>query len=417
MGGVEPRRREQVTTSADVIVVGGGIVGAATAYFLAQRGFKVVLLEGQSWGWGASGRNPGFQWLHTRKAGLQMELAMAGRRLSERLVEEIEEFEFRRSGGMIYYFDDSQRPLMESFVAERREAGLPMELIDAKAARAHCPVLSENVLGASFNPLDAHQDTRRLVESLARAAERAGAALRPGVQIDRLLMDKDRVIGLAAGGESFHAGTVVLATGVWTPKLLSPLGIDVPITAMRLQVIETEPAPFRFEPLLYGPTALKQYAFIRDLPGYSDAGTMHPLEGKHSGIEFLELAAQRADGRVLLGCPMDFVGLDDRPTVAGIGLTLAILAERMPVLAELAIERVWAGLLPQTPDALPILGAVPGVDGLVLNAGHVFGNVAGPISGLMIAQSLAGETTEFNLDLFSISRDSLKANNEQHRRW
>jgi glycine/D-amino acid oxidase-like deaminating enzyme len=57
------------------------------------------------------------------------------------------------------------------------------------------------------------------------------------------------------------------------------------------------------------------------------------------------------------------------------------------------------------------------VDGLVLNAGHVFGNVAGPISGLMIAQSLAGETTEFDLDLFSISRDSLKANNEQHRRW
>ena len=405
-----------MTTGADVIVVGGGIVGAATAYFLAQRGFKVELLEGQSWGWGASGRNPGFQWLHTRKAGLQMELAMAGRRLSDRLVEEIDDFEFRRSGGMIYYFDEAQQPLMESFVAERREAGLPMELIDAKAARAHCPVL-EKVLGASFNPLDAHQDTRRLVESLARAGERAGAVLRPGVQVDRLLIDNDRVTGVAGGGESFHARTVVLATGVWTSKLLAPLGINVPITAMRLQVIETEPAPFRFEPLLYGPTALKQYAFIRDLPGYSDEGTTHPLEAKHPGIEFLELAAQRADGRVLLGCPMDFVGLDDRPTVAGIGLTLAILAERMPPLTELAIERIWAGLLPQTPDALPILGPVPGLDGLLLNVGHVFGNVAGPISGLMIAQSLAGEATKFDLDLFSINRSSLEANNEQHRRW
>ena len=112
-----------------------------------------------------------FQWLHTRKAGLQMDLAMAGRRLSNQLVEELDEFEFRRSGGMIYYFEESQRPLMESFVAERCAAGLPMELIDAQAARAHCPALSEKALGASFNPLDAHQDTRCLVELLARAAE------------------------------------------------------------------------------------------------------------------------------------------------------------------------------------------------------------------------------------------------------
>ena len=403
--------------SADVLVVGGGIVGAATAYFLAQRGFKTLLLEGRSWAWGASGRNPGFQWLHTRKAGLQMELAMAGRRLSDRLAEELDGFEFRRSGGMIYFFDEKQRPLMESFVAERRAAGLPMELIDGAAARAHCPALSPKVLGASFNPLDAHQDTRALVEAFARAAERAGATVRTGVPVDRLLVEKGRVVGAAAGEETFHAGTVVLATGVWTAKLLEPLSVAVPIAAMRLQVIETEPARFRFEPLLYGPTALKQYAFIRDLEGYSEAGATHPLEARHPGIEFLELAAQRADGRVLLGCPMDFPGLDDRPTVAGIGLTLAVLAERMPALADLSIERVWAGLLPQTPDALPILGPVPGLEGLVLNAGHVFGNLAGPISGLMVAQKLAGERPQFDLSLFAYDRPGLRANNEQHRRW
>ncbi|MDF2764488.1 MAG: hypothetical protein K0S81_1482 [Rhodospirillales bacterium] len=406
-----------MTVTSDVLVVGGGIVGTATAYYLAQRGFKTVLLEGQSWAWGASGRNPGFQWLHTRKAGLQMELGLAGRRLSDRLAEELDGFEFRRGGGMIYFFDEAQEPLMECFVAERRAAGLPMELIDGRAAREHCPALSPKVLGASFNPIDAHQNTRLLVEALARAAERAGATIHAGVQVDRLLVEKGRVVGAVSAMETFRAGTTVLATGVWTAKLLEPLGIKVPITAMRLQVVETEPAPFRFEPMLYGPTALKQYAFIRDLDGYSDEGTSHPLEARHPGIEFLELAAQRADGRVLLGCPMDFPGLDDRPTVAGIGLTLAVMAERMPPLADLAVERVWAGLLPQTPDALPILGPVPGLEGLVLNAGHVFGNVAGPISGLMVAQKLAGERTEFDLSLFAFDRPGLRANNEQHRRW
>ena len=403
--------------AADVLVVGGGIVGTATAYFLAQRGFKTLLLEGQSWAWGASGRNPGFQWLHMRKAGLQMELALAGRRLSDQLADELDGFEFRRGGGMMYFLEESQRLLMQAFVAERRAAGLPMELIDGRAAREHCPALSPKVLGASFNPMDAHQNTKQLVEALARAAERAGAAIRTGVQVDRLLVEKGRVVGAAAGAETFHAGTTVLATGVWTSKLLEPLGVKVPITAMRLQVVETEPAPFRFEPMLYGPTALKQYAFIRDLEGYREDGTIHPLEARHPGLEFLELAVQRADGRILLGCPMDFPGLDDRPTVAGIGLTLAVMAERMPPVADLAVERVWAGLLPQTPDALPVLGPVPGLEGLILNAGHVFGNVAGPISGLMVAQKLAGERPEFDLSRFVFDRPGLKANNEQHRRW
>jgi len=89
---------------------------------------------------------------------------------------------------------------------------------------------------------------------------------------------------------------------------------------------------------------------------------------------------------------MDFPGLDDRPTVAGIALTLAVLAENMPAIRGLAIERVYAGLLPETPDALPVLDPEPGVEGLVINAGHVFGNLAGPLSGKMIAQHLVEPT-------------------------
>ena len=69
----------------DIIVLGAGVVGAATAYFLAKKGFRILLIEGESPAWGASGRNPGFQWLHTRKAGIQMELGLAGRRLADEL--------------------------------------------------------------------------------------------------------------------------------------------------------------------------------------------------------------------------------------------------------------------------------------------------------------------------------------------
>lgn len=406
-----------MSATSDAIVVGGGLVGAATAYFLARRGVRVLLLEAEQPGWGASGRNPGFQWLHTRKAGLQMDLGLAGRRLSDTLAEELDDFEFRPCGGMIYFSDERQLPLLRSFVAERRGAGLPMELLDAKAAREHCPALSERVIGASWNPLDAHQNTRKLVGALVEAARRHGARVQTGARVERLLMNGRRCLGVRAGEESMSAGTVVLAAGAWTPTLLEPHGVTVPITAMRLQVAETEPAPFRFGPLLYGPTALKQYAFIRELPDYTEEGARHPLEAVCDGVEFLELAVQRKDGRVLLGCPMDFPGLDDRPTVGGLALTLAVLAESMPAVKSLAVERVWAGLLPQTADALPILGPVPGIDGLVLNAGHVFGNLAGPLSGKLIAQALTGETPDFDLEPFRLDRPALRANNDVHGRW
>ena len=222
---------------------------------------------------------------------------------------------------------------------------------------------------------------------------------------------------VTAAGETIPAGKVVLAAGAWSPKLLAPLGMNLPISAMRLQVVETEPAPFRFEPLLYGPTAVKQYAYIRDLPDYSEEGAWHPMERQFPGIEFLELAAQRQDGRIRLGCPMDFPGLDDRPTVAGIALTLAVLSENLPAIRDLAIERVYAGLLPETPDALPVLDPAPGIEGLVINAGHVFGNLAGPLSGKMIAQSLAGEPTDFDLAQFRLDRPALRVNRDAHGRW
>jgi glycine/D-amino acid oxidase-like deaminating enzyme len=402
----------------DVIVLGAGIVGAATAYFLAQKGFRVLLIEGEAPAWGASGRNPGFQWLHTRKAGLQMELGLAGRRLADRLREELDDFEMRPAGGMIYFTDERQLPLFRAFVAERRQAGLPMELIDGKAARAHCPILSEKVLGASWNPLDAHQNTAKLVEALVTAARRRGAELRSACPVARLAVEGGRCVGVVtAAGETIAAGKVVLAAGAWSPKLLAPLGLALPISAMRLQVVETAPAPFRFEPLLYGPTAVKQYAHIRALPDYSEAGAWHPIERQFPGIEFLELAAQRKDGRIRLGCPMDFPGLDDRPTVAGIALTLAVLTENLPAIRDLAIERVYAGLLPETPDALPVLDPDPGIEGLVINAGHVFGNLAGPLSGKMIAQALAGEATDFDLAHFRLDRPALRVNRESHGRW
>lgn len=401
---------------SDVVVVGAGIVGAAVAYELARHGSSVTVIEGEHPGWGASGRNPGYVWLHTRAPGVQMQLGLAGRALYDELVEELDGFDFRACGGMTYFFEE-QAELFPAFVRERREAGLPMELLDGAAARGACPILPEDVAGATYNPLDAHIDTERLVRAYVAGAERSGATL-VRERVTALDVEGERCRGVRTGSGAFAADVTVVAAGVWSDALLSPLGIRLPIVPMRLQVLETEPAAFRFEPILYGPSAIRQYAFARELPGYDEDRFTHPVERLTPATEMLELVAQRRDGRVLLGCPMDFPGLDDRTTVAGLGMTLSVLGDRLPALRELAVARTWAGLLPETPDALPIVGTPDGTTGLFLATGHVFGNLAGPITGRIVAQRIHGEEPALDDAPLRPDRPALaEAAAATHGRW
>ncbi len=402
--------------SSDVVIVGAGVVGAATAHFLCQRGVDVTLVEGEQPAWGASGRNPGFVWLHTRSEGVHMTFGLAGRHLYDELVDELDDFEFRTSGGMVYFFEH-QAKLFPAFVENRRAAGLPMEILDPAEARRACPILPEDVAGATYNPLDAHLHPARLVEALVGSAERAGARVLRGTRVIGIDVSEGRCKGVVTVEGTLGADTVVVAAGAWSPALLEPLGLPLPIVPMRLQVVETAPLDLRFDPILYGPTGIKQYALTKDLSDYEEEDFVHPLETVLPGVELLELAAQRVDGRVLLGCPMDFAGLDDRPTVAGVGLTCGVLADHLPVLKDLPVERTWGGLLPQTPDALPILGPVEAVEGLTLAAGHVFGILAGPISGKLVAQQLTGETPDLDLAPFRYERPAIEEAFEEHRQW
>ena len=405
-----------MSTSVDVVVVGAGLVGASTGYFSQLEGISTAIVDEHPAAWGASGRNPGYIWTHTRAEGVQMELALAGRRLYDRLVEELEDFEFRASGGMIYFFED-EHDLFPRFVEGRRKAGLPMELLDGDAARAACPILPDDVAGATFNPMDAHVEPTRLTQALVHGFEQAGGTAMLDRRVLGLKVEDGRCVGVQTSEGPIHADRVVVAAGSWSPQLLEPLALELPIVPMRLQMALTAPLDLRFEPLLYGPTAVKQYALTKELPGYEEEEFLHPLETIFPGLAMLELVAQRKDGRVLLGCPMDFVGLNDQPTVGGIALTCGIIGDHIPALRDVVIERTWAGLLPQTPDALPVLGPVHGVEGLVLATGHVFGVAAGPVSGQLLAQFLAGKTPDLDLTPFRYERPEIAEALEGFGRW
>src|SRR3954465_13863224 len=187
--GAEPRqpRGGSVTSSPDVLVIGGGIAGAATAYHLARQGASVTLLEADRLASGATGRNLGFIWLHTRRKGPELDLVMTTRTGLESLSEELgEDFGLRGGGGLIYAVTEAQAVVMREFVASRIADGVPMEYLTGDEARSLAPILPQTAVAASSCPLDAQMDLNRYVRAFAHAAQRAGATVVEGAAVRTL---------------------------------------------------------------------------------------------------------------------------------------------------------------------------------------------------------------------------------------
>ena len=396
-----------MSTSTDVLIIGGGIVGAATAYQLSRRGAKVILLESDRLASGATGRNLGYIWLHTRRKGPELDLAMATRNELEGLPEELgADFGLRTRGGLIYYKTEAQGVVMREFVEARIADGVPMELLDGDQAREIAPILPDTVLGASYCPIDAQVDPRRYVRAFAAAAQRHGARVVEGASARAFQTDGGRITRVLTDIGPISAGKVVLAAGAWSPSFAAQLSLDLQIRAMRLQVVQTQPMPPRLDVLLYGPAAVKQYAIFQELPSFRPEPFETELE-ERLGLALLESACQTADGSYLLGIAMDFSGFDWQPDLAGVSLVGEGLAAAIPEFAGARFARAWAGILPLTADSLPIIGPAPGFDDLIIASGHVFGNAAGPTTGKLVADLVCGTEPIMDLTPFRADRPSL----------
>lgn len=392
-----------------VLIVGGGLVGCSAAYFLSQQGYQVMLLEKEEIAYGASGRNPGYVLVHTRKLGTPLQLAQAGMELYSQLVEELGDcFEYRQNGCLLYFYTEEQRKVLQEFVDKRNNDGVTMELLNQAQVREMAPILPHDVLGATYSPLDGQIRTPLLVKRLAEvASQRYGAQIITEVEVTELLTEGTKVNGVKTSQGNYDADIVVLTTGAWAPLLGKQMNIELPVYPERLQVLETEPVPITLNQIVYGPTTVKHYSMIRECPSYKEEYFQIPQE-KQYGLNLVELVCQTKEGHLLVGCPIDYPGLTSQnPTMDGIQLMIDNFQRQFTHLGTMTVKRVWAGWLPFTTDGLPIIDWIEPYEGLIVGVGHIFGNVAGPITGKLIMEMIEGKALSVDISECRYNRNHL----------
>jgi D-amino-acid dehydrogenase len=406
------------TSGADVVVVGGGAVGVAVALEAARRGASVTLLErGSELAAGCSAGNAGLicpshatplanpaalkdglRWLgkpdspfylrprpavlpwiarfvaaatperSARSAEVVRRLSTASLALHQELADGGLETGLERRGVLNVLERES------SFAAARREAedsmrhGVRAEVLDEAGARELAPSLARSVplAGAVYYPDDAHCDPLRFVRSVGAAAVESGATIRTHVEVLGLQRRNGRVEGLATTAGDFTAGEVVLAAGAWTPGLARQVGAFLPVEGGKGYHVDFETAA--------------------DDPSL-------PVWFQESRV-----IATPLEGRLRLAGTLELAGLDMSVSRRRVDAVVRAGVRGLSGLAGRRTIEVWRGLRPCSPDGLPIVGRVRGVENVVVATGHgMMGLTLAPVTGRLVAEILAGEPPSHDL--------------------
>ncbi|MEY3894696.1 MAG: hypothetical protein RLZZ214_215 [Verrucomicrobiota bacterium] len=411
-----------------VVIVGGGVIGLCSAYYALKRGFPVTVIEreaagGDNCSMGNAGMivpshftplaapgmiSKGLRWMFnpespfyvrprvnlelmrwgwlfyrhstTRHVAesreLLRDLNLESRRLFAELAEEGDFGLAKR--GLLMLCKTAKGLDEEAEVAHAaNEIGLKAEVIDAAAAAKLDPAVTMDVAGAVYFPEDCHLDPARFMAVMRRRVSELGGEFASGVEIDRIEVRSGRIVSVSGNGRKFEGGRFVLAGGSWTPKLLTGIGVKLPLQAGKGYSL-TLPAP----------PELPRLCSI-----FAEA----------------KVAITPMGGSLRFGGTMEVGGLDLSINPARVRGIVKSVHAYFPEFSERDFEGVqpWAGLRPVSPDGIPYLGNVRGLSNLLVATGHaMMGLSLAPVTGRLVADLLAGDPPFRPIDAMDAGRFS-----------
>ncbi len=349
--------------TVDVAIVGGGVIGSATALYLSMRGFACKLFEQREFGWGASGATAGvvgplWHVPHTHEAAMALGLNSLREfpRLTEALADTGVATGYRQSGILNVARTEADERTLRDGLAWQGELGLDVRWVDADEVMELERHVAPGALGGVYSPEEGFVHGRSFVRAMVNAASNVfGARLAEGVEVGGLITEGGRVVGVESSEGRMFADHVVLAAGPWSGLAGRWLPQALPVR------------PAKGQRLL-----LRKPGFMPTMPVRDYGRYVMP----------------QPDGSVLVAATRHEGEFDTRVTADAVGELLADAARAFPLLREAEFAGAMAGVRPASPDGLPIIGPVPGWDGLIIAAGH-------DSAGVMLAPGTAELVTEY----------------------
>lgn len=382
----------------DVLIVGGGLIGCATAWHLARAGASVVLVEAGDINAGASGQNAGSLHFQIERRFLENGEALADQAarivaLNRLAIEDWRGLEdalgtdlhVSMAGGLVVAETPEHVALLEGKARREAAEGLRTQLVSGAEARAIAPYLAPHILAASYSADEGHADPRAVTPAFAGAARAAGAAFHTHTRLRSL---ERRASGFAAtienrqGRAELRAERVLVAAGAWTASVCEMANLHVPLYPVALLMSATERTSPRVPHLI-------QHVGRRLSMKQTYAGNLLIGGGWPSRL------ARSSDGRFDLGA---------KPTMihGSLAANLRVAIDTVPMVAQLNLIRSWTGVTAISADQLPIVGEVPRMPGFyVAGGGSAF--TLGPTFAHLLGRAMLGESTS-ELDLLSPAR-------------
>jgi glycine oxidase len=372
----------------DVAIAGGGVIGGSIAMELARTGLRVAVFDRQKPGEEASWASAGIISPAPENPGMfpTVELGKKSAALYPQFAAQVEEISgqstgFRPKGTLEALFSHDTKAELSTIIAVHHGLGLKAEPLRAEDARELEPALSEEIEAAVLRPEEASIDNRALTSAVLVAAERSGAQFLAGSTVKAIWREGHCCRGLVLQNEKVEAKWTIIAAGCFS-GMIEGVGAYAPVRPAKGQMAALRADELKIERVLWSE---KIYLVPRN------------------------------DGRILAGATIEYAGFDKRVTAGGIERILSAAIELAPGLKNARVEETWAGLRPDTPDHLPILGPTD-LDGLLVATGHFrSGILLTPVTARLIREWVTEQKVSLDWDRFSPLRfQAAAANAAQH---
>ena len=413
----------------EVVVIGAGVIGISTAWFLARNGVSVLVCDKGRVAGEQSSRNWG--WIRQQaRDPAELPIVIDSINAWETIARELDEdIGFARHGVLYATASDAELGRFEAWLDVAGQHQLDTRLLSGAEVDALVGDKPGQYKGGLYTPSDGRAEPFKAVPAVARALQRRGVAIREDCAVRTLDVEAGRVTGVVTEAGRVRAQSVVVAAGAWSSLFLGNLGVGLPQLTVRSTVARTAAAPDVYA----GNASLGEVAIRRRQDsGYTVAagGVNEHFVGADSFRHFFKfLPALKASARYLrLNFGGDLVQrmlptrrwdedsvtpferqrvLNPAPSRAAVRKMRAGLARRLPSLADLPFEETWAGMIDVMPDVVPVMDRVDACPGLYLAtgfSGHGFG--IGPGAGRVMADLVLGRRVAFDLSRFRLARFS-----------